>query len=215
MSLNRFAALSLLLLYVQLATAAVTLLNTSLLEPARAVAYTGVNNIMTIRGDLQGGALRIERSGGPVSMRAGTSIIFNLKYSSPGNDTIRIYSGERLLLEKIYTVLPAGDYSVGLAGTEDTLLSAAAICKAAGLTVKMPGTIYRPAEKVTGFSVDVLNPDGRISRKFTNKAPGFSADMLETIPGLPKGAILVFHTIKTGLPPEKGPGKNQFAVTVE
>lgn len=193
----------------------VTLLNTSLTQPSMAVAYTGVDNIMTIKGDLNGGELRIERSGGPVSMRPGTNIVFKLRYDAPGRDTIRLYSDNRLLVERIYEIQPAAYYSVGLAGTEDTLLSAESVKKAGRLTVKMPGTYFRPAEKVTGFSVDICTSERKILRKFTITGASFSPELLQDVSERPPGTMLIFHTINTNLATGKYPKKNEFTVLLK
>jgi len=213
--LNRFAVVAVLPVFFAATDPPVSLLNTSLHQPSLPVAYTSVDNIMTIRGDLKGGSLRIERSGGPVSMRPGTSIMFKLRYTSTGKDTFRIFSDDRLLLEKIYEIRTAGSYTVGLTGTEDSLLTAESVKKAGRLSVKMPGTLFRPTEKVVGFSVDLCTPERKILRKFTMTGSSFSAEFLQALSESPPGTMLVFHTISTNLSAGKNRHIKEFNVVLK
>lgn len=212
---KRFAFPTVLFMLFSATQPEVAILNTSLTQPSMSVVYTGVDNIMNIRGDLKGGALRIERSEGPVSMRPGTSIMFKLRYTSTGKDTFRIFSDDRLLLEKIYEIRTAGSYTVGLTGTEDSLLTAESVKKAGRLSVKMPGTLFRPTEKVVGFSVDLCTPERKILRKFTMTGSSFSAEFLQALSESPPGTMLVFHTISTNLAAGKNRHIKEFNVVLK
>lgn len=157
MSLQRvISVISVLLIYclqnVQ-AQKALALVNLSLTRPDKGVMYTGVDNRIAIKGEIPGKYLRLERSNGPVELRAGTQLTAIVRYAETGTDTFRVYSGEELLLEKIYEIKSTGDYAARLHMMRDTSLGKEDLKAAGKLELYMPDTYYKPNEKIVSYSL--------------------------------------------------------------
>ena len=113
------------------------LVNMSLTKPEKAILYTGVDNVLMLKGEVPGKYLQIERSNGPVEWKGGTQLRAVVRYETPGTDTFRVYAGEKVIIEKIFEIKPLGILKAGLKGTRDTLLSATELAAITGLELTM------------------------------------------------------------------------------
>ena len=155
-------SLSLLFSFLGLSTiilAQVTpdLLNSSLTEPKRKVAYAGVNNIFTIHGELPGKQIRIERSGGPIEIKAGTSLRAFVRFEKPGKDTLRLFVDEKLIVEKPIEILELRTYKAVIRSIEGTSIDAEKLLAGGRLIPVMPGTWYKPSGRIESYRVSLFS----------------------------------------------------------
>lgn len=168
--MRRLSLLSLLLILV-LCSASKSqvkpdLLNASLTEPKRRIAYAGVKNVYTIQGELPGKQIRIERSGGPMEIKAGTSVRAIVRFEKPGNDTIRLFVDEKLVVEKPIEVLELRSYKAIVRGTEGMNVAADKLLAGGRLIPVMPGTWYKPSSRIESYRL-TLSSTSRSERIFS------------------------------------------------
>ncbi len=148
--------LSLILFSNTLAQVKPDLLNASLTEPRRKVGYAGVKNIFTLQGDLPGKQIRIERSGGPLEIKAGTSVRAVARFEKPGRDTLRLFVDEKLILEKPIEILELRTYKAVIRGSEGTSITPEKLLAGGRLIPVMPGTWYKPSGRIESYRVTLF-----------------------------------------------------------
>lgn len=148
--------LSLILFSNALAQVKPDLLNASLTEPRRKVAYAGVKNVFTLQGDLPGKQIRIERSGGPLEIKAGTSVRAIARFEKPGRDTLRLFVDEKLILEKPIEILELGAYKAIVRGSQDASIDTEKLLSGERLIAVMPGTWYKPSGRIESYRVTLF-----------------------------------------------------------
>jgi hypothetical protein len=192
-----------------------SIFNMSLTKPEKALLYIGVDNILTVRGPIPGKNIQLERSGGPLQMRAGTSLKTILKYTLEGTDTIRVYSDNKLVIEKVYQIVPLGHFAPALKGRTDSLLTKEDITKSGQLEVIMPDAFYKPSGKILSYTVNVYSPVKKIIGKFKIEGPLFSEELNLKISTLLPGSMLLFENIKAASRDGAIPLTGQFKVTIK
>ncbi len=195
---HRLSAGLFVLLFQVTATCAqkgVQLLNTSLSKPHEAVMYTGVFNHIVVKGDVPGKHLLLERSGGPLEMRAGTAIRTKLFYKEPGTDTLRLYAGDSLIIEKIYTIRTLGPAAASLKNNRDSLVSTEAILEANELEVYFVNSLYKPIPANRGCTVEIYNAQQKkvISLRLADKI--FTDEFRKELMKAGSGFRIVFSNI--------------------
>ncbi|MBL7922595.1 MAG: hypothetical protein JNL88_00200 [Bacteroidia bacterium] len=172
------------------------LINASLSQPEKPIAYTGVDNVIMLRGDLKGSYIRLERSGGDIEMRAGMAVKTVLRYDQEGLDTLRVYSDGQLVIEKVYTIKKPGPYAAAPADCSDPLLTREALLKAGKLELTMPGTWYKARGKVLSYTVSVQDAEGRSQGKYKMESAPFSEALKTVLGRLSSGSQLHISSIK-------------------
>jgi len=175
---------------------AATIINASLTKPEKAIMYIGVNNVIRLYGEIPGKYIRLERSGGPLELKAGTGIQTTLKYTSEGHDTLRIYDNEKLIIEKVYEVRALGKYEIGIKSIRDSVVTLTELLKAKELEVYMPGEYYRPKAKVTSFIIRLENLKNKKQEKIQVIGNNFTKSIEAIKQNLVAGSFLVFEKIK-------------------
>lgn len=148
--------MSLILFSNALAQVKPELLNASLTEPRRKVAYAGVKNIFTLQGDLPGKQIRIERSGGPLEFKAGTSVRAIARFEKPGRDTLRLFVDEKLILEKPIEVLELRTYKAVIRASEGSSIDPEKLLSGGRLIPVMPDTWYKPSGRIDSYRVTLF-----------------------------------------------------------
>lgn len=196
MNPNRYLLLLCLLLPLTLCVAQrpPALVNLRLTRPEKPIMYTGVDNLLALRGELPGKYFRLERSGGPVELKAGTTLTAVLRYTETGTDTFRLYSGEQLLLEKTYEIKSPGTYAARLSRMRDTALGRADLAAAGGLELIMPETYYKPAEPIVSYKLTAV-VNGRKVKTWTCEGMKFPDDFLPFVQQQAAGAQFHFEEI--------------------
>lgn len=175
------------------------ILNTSLTEPAKSLAYAGVDNLFLIKGEIPGKYIRIERSGGPLEMRNGMSMKAIVRYAKTGSDTFRIYADDQLVLEKVYQIVPTGPFEVKLNNLKDSVCSSGQFIKSKGLELCMPGTLYKPKGKILSYNLSVIQ-NGRVRKSFSVESGALPGELLASQDLLSPGTRLVFEKISVQMP---------------
>lgn len=159
--MNRTSIIPVLFLFVisfnAMAQGKPDLLNSSLTEPKRKIAYAGVKNIFTIQGALPGKQIRMERSGGPIEVKAGTSLRAIVRFDQPGRDTIRVFVDGKLVVEKPLEILELRTYKAIIRGAEGTSIEAAKLLSGGRLIPVMPGTWYKPSSRIESYRVTLFH----------------------------------------------------------
>ena len=172
-----------------------TLVNMSLTKPEKAILYTGVENVLMLKGEVPGKYLQIERSNGPVEWKGGTQLRAVVKYETPGTDTFRVYAGEKVIIEKIFEIKPLGTLMAGLKGTRDTLLSATELAAITGLELTMPETFYRPRNKILGYTISIYR-EGKKLRVFKMENIVFTEEVKKYFQSLMPASRILFENIQ-------------------
>lgn len=198
MSLQKvISVITLLLVYclqnVQ-AQKSLALVNLSLTRPEKGVMYTGVDNRIAIKGQIPGKYLRLERSNGPVDLRAGTQLTAIVRYAQTGTDTFRVYSGDELLLEKIYEIKNTGNYAARLHMMRDTSLGKTDIEAAGKLELYMPDSYYKPNEKIVSYTL-IAFVNGKKVKTWKCEGKLFPPDFITFVHQQPAGAQFHFNDI--------------------
>lgn len=141
------------------------LLNVSLTEPKRKVAYAGVKNIFIMQGNLPGKQIRIERSGGPLEIKAGTSVSAVVRFDQPGWDTLRLYVDDKPVVEKPIEILELRTYKAVIRGADDPSIDPEKLLGGARLVPVMPGTWYKPSSRIESYRI-TLTSASRGERSF-------------------------------------------------
>jgi hypothetical protein len=171
------------------------LVNMSLTKPEKAILYTGVDNVLMLKGEVPGKYLQIERSNGPVEWKGGTQLRAIVRYEQPCTDTFRVYAGEKLVIEKVFEVKPLGTLKAGLKGTRDTLLSATELATITGLELTMPETYYRPRNKILGYTISIFR-DGKKLRVFKMENIAFTEEVKKYFQSLLPASRILFEYIQ-------------------
>lgn len=171
------------------------IVNLSLTKPGKALLYIGIDNILSIRGEMPGKYFRLERSNGPVALKGGTQLRAILRYESTGRDTFRLYAGDQLISEKVYEIVATGNYGARLAQTNDSVLTKTQLIKVKKVEATMPGTFYKPNEKVVAYTITALL-NGKKTKQWKIEGSTFNEAFATSVSGLPAGTVLVFDNIK-------------------
>lgn len=170
------------------------LVNLRLTRPEKPIMYTGVDNLLALRGELPGKYFRLERSGGPLELKAGTTLTAVLRYTETGTDTFRLYNGEQLILEKIYEIKSTGTYTARLNRMRDTALGRTDLATSGGLELIMPETYYKPAEPIVSYQLTAI-VNGRKVKTWKCEGMKFPDDFLPFLQKQPAGAQFHFEEI--------------------
>lgn len=173
-----------------------TLINTSLTKPEKAVAYVGVENVITLFGDVPGKYIRMERTGGPLNLRPGVKLRTVLKYTETGFDTIRVFDDDKLLIEKVYEIKNLGIYAIGLKGTRDSVLTKDDILKATSLELYMPNDFYRPKQKITSYTITLFSPTGKVLQKIKVDGISYTEFLKPHMDKIQPGVTVQFSDVK-------------------
>ncbi len=179
------------------------LINANLTQPDSAVMYTSVTNTLVLKGIAESDNIRLERTGGPIEMRAGTAIRARLVYREKGSDTIRVYSDQKILLEKIYDVRLLGKPVAALKGFRDSLASVVEILTANELEVYFTGNMYKPIPASRGFTVDIYNKDRKKIKSLRMEKNTFSEELKEQLKKAESGYSVVFRNINGIFPKDE------------
>ncbi len=171
------------------------IVNLSLTKPEKAILYIGVDNILSVRGEMPGKYFHLERSNGPLELKAGTQLRAILRYETAGRDTFRLYAGDDLIAEKIYEIIPTGNYGAKLDLTNDSVVTKSALIKAKRVVATMPGTYYKPVEKIVLYTITAMQ-GGRKIKQWKNEGATFSESFATAVSDLPAGTVLHFDGIK-------------------
>lgn len=195
--MRNWIVLVFLMLSVQLTNAQKkpAIVNLSLTKPEKAILYIGIDNILSVRGEMPGKYFHLERSNGPLELKAGTQLRAILRYETAGHDTIRLYAGDALIAEKVYEIIPTGNYGAKLALTNDSAVTKETLIKAKRVIATMPGTYYRPGEKVAVYTITATQ-NGRKLKQWKNEGATFSETFAAAVADLPSGCVLLFDGIK-------------------
>lgn len=172
----------------------VALVNLSLTRPEKGVMYTDTDNRIMIKGELPGKYIRLERSNGSVDLRAGTQLTALIRYTVTGTDTFRVYSGEELILEKIYEVKNPGKYAARLYMMRDTALGREDLKAAGKLELYMPDTYYKPNEKIVSYTLAAYM-NGKRMKTWKCEGNRFPEDFITFVQQQPAGAQFHFENI--------------------
>ena len=171
------------------------IVNLSLTKPEKAILYIGVDNILSVRGEMPGKYFHLERSNGPLELKAGTQLRAVLRYEAAGRDTFRLFAGDHLIAEKVYEIIPTGNYGAMLALTNDSVVTKSALIKAKKVVATMPGTYYRPGEKVVTYTITALQ-NGKKIKQWKIEGASFNETFAAAVADLPAGTVLLFDAIK-------------------
>lgn len=181
----------------------IKLINLNIVQPEKAIMYAGVINTLLLKGEIPDKSIRIERSSGPVEMRAGTAIRTKLFYTSEGTDTLRVYIDENLILEKVYIIKPLGKAVASLKNNRDTVLSPADIIAAGEPEVYFSDCLYKPVNILHGYRVELQNAKGKKMKSFEIKERKFNEELNTVLLKTESGSKLVFSQIKVELSKEQ------------
>ncbi|MBL0097992.1 MAG: hypothetical protein IPP46_16975 [Bacteroidetes bacterium] len=179
------------------------LINANLTQPDSAVMYTSVTNTLVLKGIAESDNIRLERTGGPIEMRAGTAIRARLVYREKGSDTIRVYSDQKILLEKIYDVRLLGKPIAALKNFRDSMASVAEILTANELEVYFTGNMYKPIPASRGFTVDIYNKDRKKIKSLRMEKNTFSEELKEQLKKRRAVTLLYFRNINGIFPKDE------------
>ncbi|MBK9400102.1 MAG: hypothetical protein IPN36_04360 [Bacteroidetes bacterium] len=179
------------------------LINANLTQPDSAVMYTSVTNTLVLKGIAESDNIRLERTGGPIEMRAGTAIRARLVYREKGSDTIRVYSDQKILLEKIYDVRLLGKPIAALKNFRDSMASVVEILTANELEVYFTGNMYKPIPASRGFTVDIYNKDRKKIKSLRMEKNTFSEELKEQLKKAESGYSVVFRNINGIFPKDE------------
>ncbi len=196
------------------AQAPLRLLNVSLTNPDEAILYTGVSNLLVLKGEQTGNYLRMERSGGPIEMRAGTAISTRLKYDAEGIDTLRVFNEDKLILEKIYTVKKTGVACACLKNNRDTLVSVEDMMNANTLEVYFAGSSYKPMPVNRGYTATLFSKNGKKLKTIRMEKNTFSDELKLLLKTAEAGTRVVFQNINTLHLPEAQRNISPFSLTI-
>lgn len=172
------------------------LINSSLTKPEKAIVYVGVENVITLFGNVPGKYIRMERTGGPLNIRPGVKLRAILKYTETGLDTIRVFDDNKLLLEKVYEIKKLGPYAIGLKGTRDSILTKDQLLKSAGLELYMPNDFYRPKQKISSYTITLFSPSGKAIQKIKVDDIYYADALQPHLDKIQPGAIILFSDLK-------------------
>ncbi|MBK7888836.1 MAG: hypothetical protein IPJ86_16570 [Bacteroidetes bacterium] len=179
------------------------LINANLTSPDSAVMYTAITNTLVLKGISESDNIRLERTGGPIEMRAGTAIRARLVYREKGSDTIRVYNDQKMILEKIYDVRPLGKPVAALKNFRDSMASVAVILAANELEVYFTGSMYKPIPANRGFTVEIYNKDRKKIKSLRMEKNTFSEELKEQLKKAESGYTVVFRNINGLFPKEE------------
>lgn len=170
-----------------------TLINKSLTKPELGIVYIGVDNVISLYGEIPGKYIRMERSGGPLQLRPGTALQTVLKYTQKGTDTLRVYDNEKLIIEKVYEIRNLGSYSIGIKGTRDSVLTKEEFIKAQSLELYMPDGYYKPKQKFSSYTVFIYSANKKLLKKTNVLGNEFINSMKDVHEIIVPGCIIEFN----------------------
>ena len=179
------------------------LINANLTQPDSAVMYTSVTNTLVLKGIAESDNIRLERTGGPIEMRAGTAIRARLIYREKGTDTIRVFNDQKMLLEKIYEVRQLGKPVAALKNFRDSMAGVTEILAANELEVYFTGSMYKPIPASRGFTVEIYNKDRKKIKSLRMEKNTFSEELNEQLKKAVSGYSVVFSNINGIFPQEQ------------
>lgn len=173
-----------------------TLINTSLTKPEKAIVYIGVENVITLFGDIPGRYIRMERTEGPLNLRPGTKLRAVLKYAEAGFDTIRVFDDDKLLIEKVYEIKKLGSFAVRVKETRDSLLTKDELLKAAGLELYMPNDFYKPKQKISSYTITISSSGGKVLQKIKVEGKSYTESLKLHLDKIQPGVTILFTDVK-------------------
>ncbi|MBK7966955.1 MAG: hypothetical protein IPK10_17930 [Bacteroidetes bacterium] len=176
-----------------------TLLNSSLTKPEKAVVYIGVDNVISLYGDVPGKYIRMERSGGPLNIRPGMKLRTVLKYTETGFDTIRVFDNDKLIIEKIYEIKRLGAFGIGVKEMRDSLLTKEEFLKAESLELYMPNGFYRPKQKISSYNITLLSSMGKVIQKIKVDGINYSEVLKIHLDKIQPGISIQFSDVKANV----------------
>lgn len=175
------------------------LINSSLIKPEAPVMYTGLTNTLVLKGETRSN-IRLERSGGPLEVRSGTAIRTRLIYKEEGMDTLRVYSNDSLILEKVYRILTPGKSMASIKNIRDSVTTATAMLEGNELEIYFKDCLYKPIPASGGFTVEIYNTDKKKIKSLRMVKSRFSEELIAELKKIQAGYTLNFGNINAKLP---------------
>jgi hypothetical protein len=173
-----------------------TLINTSLTQPDKAIVYMGVENHITLFGEIPGKYIRMERTAGPLNLRPGVKLKTVLKYNETGFDTLRVFDDDKLIVEKVYEIKKLGTFAIGIKGTRDSILSKEEFLKAAQLELYMPDGFYRPKQSISSYTITISTSNGKVLQKIKVEGISYAEALKLHLDKIQPGVTILFSDVK-------------------
>jgi hypothetical protein len=196
--MKRILAIPLLLFFAASLHAQFMLKNFSLTDSDQHVLYIGVTNELKLEGMPDKKNIEIIMDGRVFEEMHG---FFPVMVSKPGTARIDVYqkvkNGKQLLLSKVFQVQTLAIPSTRIAGSTDSLFSAAAILVNPQLDVFFPGSVFKSDISVLSFSITITDKNGETILEETS-SPGnrLTAAMIDKVKILKPGDKLFFDNIR-------------------
>jgi hypothetical protein len=173
-----------------------TLINTSLTHPDKAIVYMGVENNITLFGEIPGKYIRMERTAGPLNLRPGVKLRTVLKYNETGFDTLRVFDDDKLIIEKVYEIKKLGAFAIGIKGTRDSILSKEEFLKAAQLELYMPDGFYRPKQSISSYTITISTSNGKALQIIKVEGISYAEALKLHLDKIQPGVTILFSDVK-------------------